>query len=360
MDTHITRETDCRMDRLKKHKRQETLRLREARKMNKMGHELNDNVANVPPRVANVPPGVANVPPRVANVPPGVANVNSNINLTCNKCDKKFSTIHWKNKHEKTCYGCGELECPHCHKEFNDRRRKSKHIKNICGKKLMDLQNNIECNVINGNVAGDVNITNTTNITNQFIIRDFLDEDFSHLKNDPTKIKALMDEIASGKIDGVVKIMFFDKDHQENQTIQYSNLKSDYMKVSKDGYFQAKIAKKVIELIRNHTKQVIRNILDGIQKEKESCDDDKILKKMDKLYSYIEKRLDKYVDKTEVDESELNIDKYDKSKEKVNAFKTKNDKNMKETVYNETHMLPEEIKKLGKGGNRIPLKSVED
>jgi hypothetical protein len=143
-----------------------------------------------------------------------------------------------------------------------------------------------------------------------------------------------MNDIANGDIDGVIKIMFFYKEHQENHTLQYTNMKSDYMKISKDGSFIVEMAKKVIEEVSQQTKQLIKNTLEGIDEEKEKCKDDNSLKKLSKAHNYIESRLNEYIDKTEVDETEPDIDEYNREQEKKDKFKTDEDKTIKRCIYN--------------------------
>ncbi len=180
-------------------------------------------------------------------------NCKKKILCTCQKCNKKFKTLHGLKKHEAGCKGVSNiLECHYCHQIFASQQSKSKHIQRCKIKKTQDLvaQPITEHNSIN-------HITNNSNNSNKQIIyqinnyrisnseykykhkhnidkenvekiNDFGNEDISYITDEQ-----LHDISLNNKLKLLILMKHFHPEHPENHNIRMNGNKSYKVLVNK-------------------------------------------------------------------------------------------------------------------------------
>ena len=197
----------------------------------KLGENVCPNGENVCPSGENVCPIGENVCPNGENVCP---------KFFCQKCNKKYKSKRYLNKHESKCKGVDELTCPKCMISFTTRSAKSKHIKaNTCKARSIiyarepNFQNIIQNQTIN-NIQNNT-IQNNTIQNNNLIINNFGCERLDHISHDEI-MKMLMSGINT--LPMYIEKKHFDKNFPENNNIVYT--KENKCKVLEDNCWKEK------------------------------------------------------------------------------------------------------------------------
>ncbi len=189
-------------------------------------------------------------------------------NLTCTKCNKKYSNARYYKAHIKNCQGCvNKLECPHCHKQFKCRSTKSHHIKS-CATSIQNIQN---INTTNNNTTNNIDNSVTNNINNNNIIHihvnNFDQEQLGYITAE--FIKACFDKGKFG-IDPMLDKIYFDKEHPENHNVQLTSLKHSLVEVLKNGSWVAQGLNETIDRMITNSSLTIRShpiVVDAANKE---------------------------------------------------------------------------------------------
>jgi hypothetical protein len=145
----------------------------------------------------------------------------------CIKCKKDFSTKHTLNVHQIKCDGLHKLQCKTCLKMFTTRQSKYEHNKNIKCTPPISIVNNKDSynNTINNNINNNININigfgkeRVNQLTKEDWYFDFIE-----------KIIDSGDLCIYGIID-CVRLIFFNPDYPENQTIIKESKKGNIVKV---------------------------------------------------------------------------------------------------------------------------------
>ena len=159
-----------------------------------------------------------------ANVNVDGANVNvdgANVNVCCYKCNKVFVRAIDCRKHEEKCDGSHALQCKFCLKMFTTRQGKNQHTKYV---KCNPQSQAISSTIIN-NIHNDNSTTNNTSIINNNItiqLNVHGKENYDALL-DTIRSKypqAFVTMVEEGDTASLLKLVHFNKDFPENQTIR--------------------------------------------------------------------------------------------------------------------------------------------
>lgn len=175
-------------------------------------------------------------------------DINSELDFECDICADRFKTKQGLVQHNNICKIL----------EF-DKLKKENEILNEEIHKLK-LQNNTTINnnnTTNNNTINNNNTTNNNNTNITLIINDFGNESISHIVDDKQFLEKCMKELFTSAIENVVKKIYFDKEHPENNNIKMQNIKLNQVMIRKDGDWErTNISGPAIKMIRKS-----RNIL---------------------------------------------------------------------------------------------------
>jgi hypothetical protein len=145
----------------------------------------------------------------------------------CNKCNKEFTTKHSLEVHQIKCDGLDKFQCKTCLKKFNSKYGKYEHKKSVKCTPPISIVNNKDSynNTINNNINNNININigfgkeRVNQLTKEDWYFDFIE-----------KIIDSGDLCIYGIID-CVRLIFFNPDYPENQTIIKESKKGNIVKV---------------------------------------------------------------------------------------------------------------------------------
>jgi hypothetical protein len=191
-------------------------------------------------KVANGGNNLMNSSEKVALDDDGVVHGGNSINCSkseslkkhsCIKCNKDFSSKYNLDVHLIKCDGLNKLQCKTCLESFTSKYGKYKHKKNIkCTPPISIVSDsynltNINNNTINNNINNNININigfgkeRVNQLTKEDWYFDFIE-----------KIIDSGDLCTYGIID-CVRLIFFNPDYPENQTIIKESKKGNIVKV---------------------------------------------------------------------------------------------------------------------------------
>lgn len=140
--------------------------------------------------------------------------------FVCDGCNMEFRQLRYLSKHRQICKGTTCLACPHCHRIFKTRQSKNNHIRNmICG--------------------------------GEKFVRNFGEEDFSHILNSPdyeVRIKELM-TMGKYAIPELLSQMYLDKRYPKNITLRKIRRNDRYVEIRIHGAWMRRLMIDVIELM---------------------------------------------------------------------------------------------------------------
>jgi len=149
--------------------------------------------------------------------------IKKSINNKCNKCNKMLKSKQSLENHIVICRGTTNvLECGKCNKQFNSTRTRTSHEKN-CQHEIIENKN--QSNIIINNTNSHNNNT-TYNIN---IINNYGSEKYDYISNEK-----LEDISLNSKCKELIDLIYFNKEHPENQNIQLHSNKLQLYKVFLD------------------------------------------------------------------------------------------------------------------------------
>jgi len=182
------------------------------------------NTTKIPPKSTEIPPKSTEILPKVINI------ILNNKNLECKHCQKIFSRIDAKNRHEKS-------RCKN-KKENNELILRENSEIVLLKKEISKIKHKLK----NRNKI----INNTNNNTNNIIINNFgnfaqkydsiTDEKIHEFMKNPYK-----------SLQKLFVLKHFNKNDPQNQNIKINNLCGKYATVYLDGEWIATVKKDVIE-----------------------------------------------------------------------------------------------------------------
>ena len=178
---------------------------------------------------------VKNVNPNVKNVSPEKTKDTEDEDNLCCKCNKKYSSKRYLNKHEEKCKGIDGLTCLKCMVSFTTRAAKSRHIKRDSCKprSIIHAREPKSQNVCDTKI---INIQTQNNIqNNNLIINNFGNERTDHITHQDI-VKILMSGINT--LPMYIEKKHFDKKFPENNNIVYT--KENKCKVLEDNCWKEK------------------------------------------------------------------------------------------------------------------------
>jgi len=242
-----------------------------------------NDVRNVGLGVRNVGLGVRNVDPIVRNVDPIVRNVDPivrNVDLSeppddqprrCSKCCKILSSRNQRIAHEEKCNGLHTLQCKICLKMFTSYSGKSRHKKRVkCTPPSLFYSSGASANIVNmrDQYNNDNSTTNndnstTNNITNNnFTVNNNIVLNVHGKENYDTLLdtirtkypQAFVTMVEEGDTASLLKLVHFNKDFPENQTIRKPAKKDVSAEVHMgEGRWERRPTQYVIETFRGQT-----------------------------------------------------------------------------------------------------------
>ena len=190
----------------------------------------------------------------------------------CKHCNKSFTQVGSKNRHEATCLEKTQkkqqaLTCSHCDKQFSTASNKLKHeTKQIC----QNGQTNINeqhaghdiHNTTNNNhtIQGDVNIILNLKAFGQENVRDL-----SNLYN--AKNKAFVETCIMQALPGILQMIehrYFNEDYPENHNIRKDNKKDHLMKVYDGKKWRYRMSEEIIKDVIEHTTITTDDLIDKL------------------------------------------------------------------------------------------------
>ena len=176
--------------------------------------------------------------------------VNFDEKIQCNKCNKVFTRIFSKNKHEEKCDGLDKRQCKICLKVFASKFGKYEHTKYV------------KCNppstqqIIN-NITNNINTNCNNNITNNInIVRvNFGEESLVKICQGKEYMKKAKELIDSGKyaISSSIEEIYFNDNSVENQTIKKNRRNDKLVSVMINGKWETRMFDDVSKIIMKTT-----------------------------------------------------------------------------------------------------------
>jgi hypothetical protein len=232
------------------------------------------DVANESTDVANESKNVANESKNVANESTGVANESTG--QKCKFCNKKFGRSIELNKHEKSAckekndhvrrleimlnidypLGIKHTECRFCKKVYSEKCGLTKHLKKCQIKddyrdslelKLKDSQKQNQ-QITNNHTINNINVLNVSAET----LRKFGEESTDHITNEYLrKIIGRLGVPLPKVVSTVAKQIYCDSSKPDNQTLQITNVRSQWAKVSNGNRYELQPLGQSVSGIRN-------------------------------------------------------------------------------------------------------------
>ena len=201
-------------------------------------------------------------------------NITQNVNpvprnahaLSCSKCSKVFARKDSMMRHEQTCDGSQTLQCNVCLKIFSSYAGKSCHKKRVNCTPPLDLLtspiiiNNNDNRIMNSNNI----INNITNNIQQININVHGKENYDALLNTirAKYPQAFLTMVEEGDTASLLKLVHFNKDFPENQTIRKPAKKDVSAEVHiGEGRWEKRPTQEVIETFRGQTSKRLCNSL---------------------------------------------------------------------------------------------------
>ena len=209
------------------------------------------------------------------NVNMGGQNVNAggqNVNVweyQCSKCWKVLRSLKRLKTHEQMCDGSHTLQCKVCLKTFTSRQGKYQHISkkncvSLSSKEESSTIINNNTNNYNGNVDNSVTNTNIT-VNNNIVLNVHGKENFDTLL-DTIRIKypqAFVTMVEEGDTASLLKLVHFNKDFPENQTIRKPAKKDVSAEVHLgEGRWEKRPTQDVIQTFKGQTS---KHLCDSLQ-----------------------------------------------------------------------------------------------
>ena len=158
-------------------------------------------------------------------------NVIDDLKVGCVLC-QKIIYITYATKHLNTCKGVPYTCCMYCRNEFRTPSVKCRHQK-ICKLNPVNMPQPPPSSVDQPQTVNNMNITNNINnvcldnsvVNNNNLTLNFGNENISCLlQSEDSRIKQALTDFTD-----TLKLIFFNKDHPENQTVRKLNKKSNLM-----------------------------------------------------------------------------------------------------------------------------------
>ena len=220
---------------------------------------ITQNLNPVPQNLNPVPQNLKPVPQNLNPVPQNV------FALACSKCSKVFARKDSMMRHEQTCDGSQTLQCNVCLKIFASYAGKSRHKKRVICTPPPDLVaspmiiNNNDNRMMNSN-----NITNNINNIQQININVHGKENYDVLL-DTIRSKypqAFVTMVEEGDTASLLKLVHFNKDFPENQTIRKPAKKDVSAEIHLgEGRWERRPTQEVIENFKGQTSKRLCNSL---------------------------------------------------------------------------------------------------
>jgi hypothetical protein len=178
--------------------------------------------------------------------------VNFDEKIQCNKCNKVFTRIFSKNKHEEKCDGLDKRQCKICLKVFASKFGKYEHTKYV------------KCNppstqqiINNNNITNNINTNCNNNITNNInIVRvNFGEESLVKICQGKEYIKKAQKFVDSGKyaISSSIEEIYFNDNSVENQTIKKNRRNDKLVSIMINGKWETRMFDDVSKIIMKTT-----------------------------------------------------------------------------------------------------------
>ena len=242
--------------------------------------ETGPNVSETGPNVSESSTNVSEIGPNVSNDTSVGRNVTPDVNtikfekvdadhVKCLSCSKVV-TKRRKNEHAKACRGdLHVLQCKFCGCMCGNRLQKSRHqqkcdqnpstINNIHNdhsvtNNIGNVDNSVNDNSVNDNSVTNNNVT----VNNNLILNVYGKENHDSLIETIQKLypQAFINMVEEGDAASLMKLIHFNKDYPENQTVRKTNKKDVSAEVHVgDGKWEARPSKQVIDTFRSETSQ---------------------------------------------------------------------------------------------------------
>ena len=198
--------------------------------------------------------------------------------MRCVFCLKEIS-CKYTNRHLKVCKGCPLNTCRYCDKTFGRQQHVSRHEK-TCGYTEEvhgnndDIQQTVPCTIINNNDNSTTN--NITNNIQQININVHGKENYEALL-DTIRTKypqAFVTMVEEGDTASLLKLVHFNKDFPENQTIRKPIKKDVSAEIHLgEGRWERRPTHEVIETFKGQTSKRLCNSLQTIVNNKDKQND---------------------------------------------------------------------------------------
>ena len=234
-------------------------------------------VANTGPNVSEIGPNMTQTGPNVSNDTSVGHNVTPDVNtikfekvdadhVKCLSCSKVV-TKRRKNEHAKACRGdLHVLQCKFCGCMCGNRLQKSRHQQK-CDQNPSTINNihndhsvtnnigNVDNSVNDNSVDNSVTNNNVT-VNNNLILNVYGKENHDSLIETIQKLypQAFINMVEEGDVSSMLKLIHFNKDFPENQTVRKTNKKDVSAEVHVgDGKWEKRPSKQVIDTFRSET-----------------------------------------------------------------------------------------------------------
>ena len=238
---------------------------------------MGSNVANMGSNVVNVGSNVATMGENVANDISMENNMTPDVNtikfekvdadhVKCLSCSKVMSRRN-KTSHMNSCRGTRALlQCKHCGCICRNRSQKSRHQQK-CDQNPSTINNihndhsvtnnigNVDNSVNDNSVDNSVTNNNVT-VNNNLILNVYGKENHDSLIETIQKLypQAFINMVEEGDAASLMKLIHFNKDYPENQTVRKTNKKDVSAEVHVgDGKWEKRPSKQVIDTFRSET-----------------------------------------------------------------------------------------------------------
>ena len=150
----------------------------------------------------------------------------------CSFCNKSYIFSSSKYRHEKTCPK--KIENELLQKELEEKQKEIDDLKlTISTASTINTHSHNQTNSHNQTTNNTNNSNSHNNITNNITINSFGNENLDFLTNDPNYNKIML-KCLKNKEQGIlqlIKLIYFNEEHPENQTIKKHNKKDKFLKM---------------------------------------------------------------------------------------------------------------------------------